>query len=163
MFDTGSGTLDKVKMEALLIHSEMKEKIESLCTDKPFDFKCYVDLVHGSWKIAQVAPGDYAALGFQCNRVDGAENRPLSLKQLKQLREFMQSQANEAGEMTWIDVAPPQYNSTSGQKLQLDSLNLYSTATWLIEPATRESKCSFSELMNAEAKTPKTFVSQHVK
>ena len=159
-FDNGSGTLDKAKMAGLLVHSGWEGSREQLGSGESFDFKCYVDLVHGSWKIAKVTPDNYTTLGFECNRIDGAENRPMSLKQLKLLREFMQSQTNEAGEMIWVDVAPPQYSCTSGQKLKLDELNLYSTATWLIEPATRSAKCSFSELMNTEAKVPKTFVSQ---
>ena len=152
--------LDETKMEELLVHSGWEGSREQLGTGESFDFKCYVDLVHGSWKIAKVTPDNYTTLGFECNRIDGAENRPMSLNQLKLVREFMQSQTNEAGEMIWVDVAPPQYSSTSGQKLKLDELNLYSTATWLIEPATRSAKCSFSELMNTEAKVPKTFVSQ---
>ena len=75
----------------------------------------------------------------------------------------MQRQTNEAGEMIWVDVALPQHSRTSGQKLKLVELNLYSTAAWLIEPATRGAECSFSELMNTEAKRPKTFVSQHAR
>ena len=160
-------------MEQLLVHSGWggsREQLQcpashgnSWFSGESFDFKYYVDLLHGSWKIAKVTPDNYTTLGFEYNRIDGAENRPMSLKQLKLLREFIRSRTNEAVEMIWVDVAPPQYSRTSGQKLKLDELNLYSTATWLIEPATRSAKCSFFELMNTEAKKPKTFVSQHAR
>ena len=155
----GCDTLTQSNAEELLVQSKVEGAKERLCNGEPLNFKCYVDAIHGSWNVAKVTPGDYTMLGLKPSQIGGAENRPLSLRQLKQLREFFKSQANEAGEMTWVDVAPPQYSKSSGQQLQLDSLNLYSTATWLIEPATREAKCSFSELMNTEAKKPKTFVS----
>ena len=125
----GSDILTQANAEELLIQSKVEGARERLCNGKPLDFKCFVDAIHSSWHVAKVTPGVYTMLGSKPSQISGAENRPLSLRQLKQLREFFKSQANEADEMALVDVAPPQYSKSSGQQLQLDSLNLYSTAS----------------------------------
>ena len=69
---------------------------------------------------------DFSFLGTECTPIEGAQNRAMTLKQLRRLREFLLKHANpESGAMEWVDRAPPQHSATSGQALNVHTINLY--------------------------------------
>ena len=47
------------------------------------------------------------------------------MAQLASLRGFLQSNANSAGWLPWLDTAPAAYSRTSGQRLHVNTVNLY--------------------------------------
>ena len=69
---------------------------------------------------------DFGVLGTQHTRIDGAHNRGIKLSQLHILREFMQSHVlPKGGWLPWTDLAPIEYSHTSGQRLNVATINLY--------------------------------------
>ena len=68
---------------------------------------------------------DFTVLGTECTRIDGAQNRAITLHQLERLGVFIRSHADEEGQMQWIDRADPQYSETAGQQLSAKRINLY--------------------------------------
>ena len=106
---------------------------------------------------------DFAALGTHRTRIDGAHNRGIMLSQLLRVKEFIQChELPKGGWLPWTDLAPSAYSRTSGQRLNVATINLYQACTpstlrpryvqayhttdhrrgsqvrdWVIEPATR--------------------------
>ena len=69
---------------------------------------------------------DFSFLGTECTRIKGAQNRAMTLRQLRRLREFLLMHANpDDSAMEWVDRAPPQHSKTSGQRLNVHTINLY--------------------------------------
>ena len=82
---------------------------------------------------------DFTPLGTECTPIEGAQNRAMFLPQLRRLRDFLLSHANleedcgssccwacsTHGAMQWVDRADPQYSPTSGQALNVHTINLY--------------------------------------
>ena len=69
---------------------------------------------------------DFSPLGTSpVARIEGAQNRAVTLSQLRRVRDFILSHAAEDGLMQWTDLAPPQYSPTSGQALNKNTINLY--------------------------------------
>ena len=69
---------------------------------------------------------DFTPLGTECTPIEGAQNRAIKLPQLIRLRDFLMSHASpDDGVMQWVDRAPPQYSATSGQALNVHTINLY--------------------------------------
>ena len=72
------------------------------------------------------AQSDFTLLGTECTPIAGAQNRAITLPQLRRLCDFLQSHAApEDGAMQWVDLAPPEYSPTSGQTLNVNTINLY--------------------------------------
>ena len=68
---------------------------------------------------------DFSLLGTRCTRIDGAQNRAITLPQLRRIRDFIQSYADEDGTLEWIDLSDAKYSATSGQQLNVHNINLY--------------------------------------
>ena len=124
---------------------------------------------------------DFTMLGAECNPIEGAHNRAITLRQLRRLRDFILSHVEDAdGTLPWIDMSPPEYSQTSGQKLNAHTINLYQVwcrlkkmiilimisglqvNDWIIKPATEATSCSMVELMcepGTVDQTPRWFVS----
>ena len=74
---------------------------------------------------------DFSPLGTECTHIQGAENRAITLVQLKRVAAFIVSRASgDDGILPWIDLAPSEYSSTSGEKLHLQFINLYQVLTY---------------------------------
>ena len=68
----------------------------------------------------------FSLLGTECSRIEGAENRGISIEQLLRLYEFLESHSNGGGWLNgWTDRAPREYSATSGLRLNSKSINLY--------------------------------------
>ena len=69
---------------------------------------------------------DFSRLGTECVSIDSTENRGISRAQLGLLRDFLESHANSSGWLNgWTDLAPPEYSTTSGHRLNVNTINLY--------------------------------------
>ena len=68
---------------------------------------------------------NFGPLSTTCTRIVGAENRGITVAQLGRLCTFLQSNANDAGWLQWVDIAPRAYSRTAGQRLHWRSINLY--------------------------------------
>ena len=88
------------------------------------NFEDYSRCVFGDFEIAKPDGLDYSLLGTQCTRIKGAENRAISVSQLQRILDFINSFEDE-GVLEWVDLSPPAYSAQSGQKLLVNSINLY--------------------------------------
>jgi len=65
---------------------------------------------------------DFSSLGTSCVQIAKTEHRGISVKQLRRVRDFIQYFADEHGDLTWVDLAPAEFNI--GQ-LCTQKINLY--------------------------------------
>ena len=67
---------------------------------------------------------DFAVLGKQCTRIKGADNRGITLKQLRRVRDFIRLHVidDQCGWMSWMDLAPAAFNIG---RLHVERINLY--------------------------------------
>ena len=145
------------------------------------------DIAYNQVECFKAATGkqDFSPLGTECTFIQGAQNRAITLSQLREVVAFILSCASGDDSMLpWLDLAPPEYSKTSGQNLHAHVVNLYQVPTahelspwhhpslrssrlrqvndWVIKPATDKHRCSLVELMCApgtEKQTPTWFVS----
>eukprot|EP00658_Telonema_sp_P-2_P013786 TRINITY_DN15228_c0_g1_i6.p1 TRINITY_DN15228_c0_g1~~TRINITY_DN15228_c0_g1_i6.p1 ORF type:complete len:633 (+),score=78.57 TRINITY_DN15228_c0_g1_i6:142-2040(+) len=91
---------------------------------------------------------DFSRLGTEFTPIDGAENRAITVDQLRGLCSFLMAHASSGGWLDgWTDRAPPEYSWTSGRRLNVHSINLHQVSDWVIKPATVGYKCSYVELV----------------
>ena len=66
---------------------------------------------------------DYTVLGTQRTQIVGAQNRGITLAQLRRVRQFIQAHTtDEEGTLAWLDLAPAEFNVG---RLRTASINLY--------------------------------------
>jgi len=66
---------------------------------------------------------DYTVLGAQRTQIIGAQNRGITLAQLRRVRQFIQAhKIDEEGTLAWLDLAPAEFNVG---RLHTASINLY--------------------------------------
>ena len=65
---------------------------------------------------------DFSSLGTSCVRIARTEDRGISVKQLRRVRDFIKHFANEHGELPWMDLAPAAFNVG---RLCIQKINLY--------------------------------------
>ena len=66
---------------------------------------------------------DYTVLGTQRTQIVGAQNRGITLAQLRRVRQFIQAHTiDEEGTLAWLDLAPAEFNVG---RLHTASINLY--------------------------------------
>ena len=98
---------------------------------------------------------DFSILGTQKTPIAKTEHRGMTLAQLRALWNFIEKHALRDGFLPgWLD--------RDGKTLHKDSINLYDVVKYVVNPATKEQKCSFVELVapaGTTAQTPRWFVS----
>merc|ERR1740117_270677 len=88
---------------------------------------------------------DYTVLGTQRTQIVGAQNRGITLAQLRRVRQFIQAHTiDEEGTLAWLDLAPAEFNVG---RLHTASINLYQVTNWIIAPATKPYSASLVELL----------------
>lgn len=89
--------------------------------------------------------------------IAGAQNRAISLRQLRQVVAYIESHALEDGSLPWTDryEESPTYNN----RLHVDSINLYHVIDWVVKPITRNSSCSLVEMVAKSEQKPRWFIS----
>ena len=101
------------------------------------------------------AVADFSLLGTQKTPIEKTELRGITLPQLEQLLDFIESHADEHGILHgWLD--------REGQPLHKDRINLYDVMKYVVKPATKELQCSYVELVapaGLSSQRPKWFVS----
>ena len=65
---------------------------------------------------------DFSSLGTSCVRIARTQDRGISVKQLRRVRDFIKHFANEHGELLWMDLAPAAFNVG---RLCTQKINLY--------------------------------------
>ena len=99
---------------------------------------------------------DFSSLGQERKVIDGADKRGIMLSQLRKLLEFINSHADDAGNLKgWWD-------RFTKEPLHKDTVNLYAVADWIIKPFTAKATSSYVELVADEGtveQIPKWFVS----
>ena len=65
---------------------------------------------------------DFSSLGTSCVRIARTQDRGISVKQLRRVRDFIKHFANEHGELLWMDLAPAEFNVG---RLCTQKINLY--------------------------------------
>ena len=65
---------------------------------------------------------DFSSLGTSCVRIARTQDRGISVKQLRKVRDFIKHFANEHGELLWMDLAPAEFNVG---RLCTQKINLY--------------------------------------
>jgi len=93
---------------------------------------------------------------FGCNvfEIRLTEHRGITLNQLRQAVSFMRIHCCKLH-----DTAPSKYSRTSGQKLDMEFMNLYHVNEWLIKPSTKSHNCAFVELVAATDQPPRWYTS----
>eukprot|EP00930_Biecheleria_cincta_P084500 TRINITY_DN73964_c0_g1_i1.p1 TRINITY_DN73964_c0_g1~~TRINITY_DN73964_c0_g1_i1.p1 ORF type:complete len:725 (+),score=125.75 TRINITY_DN73964_c0_g1_i1:38-2212(+) len=86
--------------------------------------------------------------------IDKTECRGITAPQLQVVFEYATEKC-----CNWHDSAPKEFSATSGQRLDMDILNLYHLCFWLIKPATALDDCALVELFTAEEQVPTWLVS----
>eukprot|EP00931_Biecheleriopsis_adriatica_P066161 TRINITY_DN40568_c0_g1_i1.p1 TRINITY_DN40568_c0_g1~~TRINITY_DN40568_c0_g1_i1.p1 ORF type:complete len:1056 (+),score=212.77 TRINITY_DN40568_c0_g1_i1:46-3168(+) len=93
--------------------------------------------------------------------IERVEDRAITAGQLRRVIKFCQDNCHQ-----WRDKSLPDEGKAdsspplTGRLLSMDVLNLYHIDTWMIWPATEESRCSFVELM-AEQAQPTSWCISH--
>ena len=83
---------------------------------------------------------DFSLLGTQKTPIEKTELRGITLPQLEQLLDFIESHADEHGILHgWLD--------REGQPLHKDRINLYDVVKYAVKPTTEEDKCGYVELV----------------
>lgn len=92
--------------------------------------------------------------------IPGAQNRAISLRQLRQVIEYIESKVIPAGDerggsgiLPWIDT--DEQSPSYGQRLHLSTINFYQVLEWVIKPLTQEHECSLIEIIATEPQKPK--------
>jgi len=101
-----------------------------------------------------------ADAGAEPCRIPATEHRGISLRQLQDLFGYFRGRTDADGTVRgWYDNAPQ--SPTYRAKLQLEALNLYQAASWLVRPATSAWRCSYVELVATQPaeQVPSWFIS----
>ena len=92
--------------------------------------------------------------------IPGAHNRGISLRQLRQVIEYIESKVvtttdgdEKDGNLPWTDA--DEHSPTYGQRLQLSTINLYQVVEWVVKPLTQQYECSFVEILATEPQKPR--------
>lgn len=90
--------------------------------------------------------------------IPGAHNRAISLRQLRQILDYIYLQADAVGCLpSWMER--DEESPFHGQKLKVATINLYQVVEWVVKPLTKQHQCSMVEILATEPQTPRWFVS----
>jgi len=99
---------------------------------------------------------DFSSLGRERRKIVGADKRGITAPQLRKLLDFMDSHTDSAGYLLgWWD-------RFTLKSLELETINLYAVADWIIKPFTAKATCSYVELVVDEGtveQRPQWFIS----
>eukprot|EP00439_Symbiodinium_sp_Y106_P050850 s1983_g6.t1 len=105
------------------------------------------DSVHNVAAVRQMFP-------FQGSFIEEIELRGICLEQLKRIRLYAHTCS-----FHWWDNFPKEVSPSAGEMLTTEILNFHHLGVWLVKPATKEHRCSFSELFPRQKASPFWFVS----
>lgn len=71
--------------------------------------------------------------------IPGAHNRAISLRQLKDIYEYVEAQAEADGSLPWIDRE--EWSPTNGQRMHVKTINLYQLVESVVKPLTKAHQC----------------------
>ena len=71
--------------------------------------------------------------------IPGAQNRAISLRQLKDIYEYVEAQAESDGSLPWIDRN--ELSPTNGQRMHVKTINLYQLVDSVVMPLTKSHQC----------------------
>lgn len=94
-----------------------------------------------------------AAFTFQ-RYIDKPEHRGISVRQFERTFKFARDHCNK-----WRDLASVEVSPTGGQKLSVDSLNLFHLTSWVTMPLTVDRNCSFMEMLTCDEQPADWYVS----
>jgi hypothetical protein len=85
-------------------------------------------------------------------KIEGAHNRAISLRQLRDVYEYVEAQAEADGSLPWFDRM--ESSPTNGQRLHLRTINLYQLVETVVKPITNSSQCSLVEMLATAPQKP---------
>ena len=99
---------------------------------------------------------DFSSLGKERRPIASADKRGITVPQMLKLQRFVESHATEDGNLRgWWD-------RFTQKPLNINTINLYAVADWVIKPSTAREACSFVELVVDEGtaeQIPQWFIS----
>lgn len=106
--------------------------------------------MHGSPEHLGAVEQEFPCQGY----IEQTEFRAISPQQLLKVVEFASRWCEQ-----WHDRSPPDRSRTSGERLSMETLNLYMLNDWLIRPATEARNCALVECLAGQDQVPSWFVS----
>ena len=109
-------------------------------------------------------PSDFSSLGTQKTPIAKTEHRAMTLAQLRALWNFIEKHADANGYLPWLQTyyrtwdKDGNWDGTYSKEVfcHKDSINLYDVVEYVVNPATKEHKCSFVELVAPAGTTAQT-------
>ena len=77
--------------------------------------------------------------------IPGAHNRAISLRQLLDIYDYVQAQAEADGSLPWIDRN--ELSPTNGMRMHVKTINLYHLVESVVKPMTKSNQCSMVEIL----------------